>query len=419
MPISLSVVVPVLKEFGNLAGTVEYIRENLKKLMANEKISNWEIIIVSSVDETGQEDGTPELANQLALTYPEHITVIHNQQYANLGRKYLQGLTKAKFDYFMMVPGKNTLHGDSIERLLNYVPPGGIVIGYQASMHNRPLSRRFISRSFCLFMNLIFGLRLRYYNGATVIPTKLLRELNPQIEDFAYMADILVTLVKLYRVPYIEAPFLTKGRRKYGKTNATSWHNIKSVVLTILHLIKKVYWKNNFILRMAKEITYRIQYFLPGVSPEKKYRFALVDCGRLYRSAQLSIKELYYFSLRYRIRSVIILTELCPFSKETFEKRSIKVKHIPIAPNTVPTEEDIKIFLEFVAERNNQPVLISCQQGRDRTGYFCFMYRVQQMAWSVELAWQELKEFGFYRFHGITGQIEISVKLYENKERFF
>lgn len=234
---SISVVMPAHNEFGNLNEAVRYVSESLS---GRSDVKDWEIIIIDSVDDSGDHDGTPELAEYLARE-TTRVRAIHNNSYVNLGFKYRQGLAAARFDYFMMVPGKNTLHGDSLKNLLDCLGRADIVIGYQADMSRRPLKRRLISKAFTAFMNLVFGLRLHYYNGTTVIPTKILRELNPNANDFAYMAEILVTLLKKYNLSYIEAPFYTRGRRVYGKTRATEWRNIASVVRTVLRLIKKVY----------------------------------------------------------------------------------------------------------------------------------------------------------------------------------
>ncbi|MBI2062861.1 MAG: glycosyltransferase family 2 protein [Candidatus Yanofskybacteria bacterium] len=249
MAVSVSVVMPAHKEAGNLEGAVGYVTDNMNIFIQNGKVVDWEIIIVDSLEPDGSSDGTPELADKLARQN-QHIRVIHNQAFVNLGFKYKQGLAMARFGYFMMVPGKNTLHGDSLKNLFGCLEHADVVIGYQADMSRRPFGRRLISKTFTVFMNLIFGLRLRYYNGTTIIPTQILRELNPDADDFAYMAEILVMLLKKYRLSYAEAPFYTRGRRKYGRTNATRIDNVISVAKTVLKLIKKVYFSG----RMGRNV---------------------------------------------------------------------------------------------------------------------------------------------------------------------
>lgn len=243
MPVSVSVMMPAHKEAGNLEGAVKYVTDNMLALTKDGKVTDWEIVIVDSLEPDGSSDGTPMLADRLVAHNPNHIKVIHNTGYVNIGYKYRQGLAVARSDYFMMVPGKNTLHSDSLKNLLGNIPPGGIVIGYQGGgLYRRPLKRRIISKSFTVFMNFIFGLKLRYYNGTTVMPTQILREINARADDFAYMAEIIVILLKEHKLSYTEVPFFTRGRRVYGKTKAMEWQNVVSVAKTVLKLIKKIYF---------------------------------------------------------------------------------------------------------------------------------------------------------------------------------
>lgn len=242
MGTTVSIIMPAHRELGNLEGAVNYVSHEMELLSQEIKISDWEIIIIDSIEKDGSSDGTPQLADQISEKN-SHVRVVHNNRYVNLGYKYVQGLSIAKFDYFMMVPGKNTLHGTSLKNLLGNVPRKGIVIGYQADMSRRPLKRRIVSKLFTAFMNLVFGLNLKYYNGTTVIPTKILRRINPDVENFAYMAEILVIILKKYHLPYIQVPFHTKGIRTYGKTKATEWQNIISVAKTVISLFKKIYFE--------------------------------------------------------------------------------------------------------------------------------------------------------------------------------
>ena len=63
---------------------------------------------------------------------------------------------------------------------------------------------RMVSKSFATLCNIIFGLRLKYYNGIALYPKQLLKQVI--IADSpAYNAGILVQLLKS-GVSYIELP---------------------------------------------------------------------------------------------------------------------------------------------------------------------------------------------------------------------
>lgn len=60
-----------------------------------------------------------------------------------------------------------------------------------------------------------------------------------------------------------------------------------------------------------------------------------------------------------------------------------------------PEDEDVVAFLRHVTNRANQPVLVHCQYGSDRTGTMCAMYRMCVQGWPREQAIQEMTEGGF------------------------
>ncbi len=65
-----------------------------------------------------------------------------------------------------------------------------------------------------------------------------------------------------------------------------------------------------------------------------------------------------------------------------------------------PEEEEAVRFLQIVTNPKRGPVLFHCQQGADRTGTMCVLYRVVVQGWSKEEAIKEMTEGGF-GFHGI------------------
>jgi len=52
--------------------------------------------------------------------------------------------------------------------------------------------------------------------------------------------------------------------------------------------------------------------------------------------------------------------------------------------------------LKIVSDPKNQPVLVHCQHGADRTGTMVAIYRVYAEGWSMTEAMQELPRFGFH-----------------------
>lgn len=65
-----------------------------------------------------------------------------------------------------------------------------------------------------------------------------------------------------------------------------------------------------------------------------------------------------------------------------------------------PEDEDVVRFLRFVQEPSNQPVLVHCQHGADRTGMMVAIERVALEGWSREAAIREMVDGG-YGFHPV------------------
>lgn len=65
-----------------------------------------------------------------------------------------------------------------------------------------------------------------------------------------------------------------------------------------------------------------------------------------------------------------------------------------------PEKEDVIKFLKIVSDPQKTPVLVHCQQGADRTGTMCAIYRIVIQGWNKEDAIEEMTEGG-YNFHEI------------------
>ncbi len=61
-----------------------------------------------------------------------------------------------------------------------------------------------------------------------------------------------------------------------------------------------------------------------------------------------------------------------------------------------PEEQDVVRFLKAVSDPSNQPALVHCQHGADRTGTMVALYRVVIEGWELDDAMQELPRFGFH-----------------------
>ena len=234
MSLSLSVIVPALNEEGNLEATVRAVTAAL-----GERFSPWEVLIFDD----GSRDGTVEIADALAAR-DSQVRAIHNSTTRGLGYSYWTGVGLARYEYVVLIPGDNEFPQESISRLLCWVGTAEIVVPHTANFRSRPWSRRLVSWGFTATLNLLFGLRLRYYNGTVVHRRENLLGLPPPAHGFAYQAEALVRLVKAGH-SYIEVGTPIQ-KREHGSSKLFAWRNLLSVARALFHLFLEVrVWERN------------------------------------------------------------------------------------------------------------------------------------------------------------------------------
>jgi len=150
------------------------------------------------------------------------------------GFNFTDGVRRATKDYIIMVPGDNEIPAEAIERVMALAGQADVIIPYTANPEVRPFSRRVISRVFVALINTLFGLNVSYYNGTCLVKSRLLKKVPLKTWGFAYMAAILVRLLKS-GASYTEVG-VDIAQRSSGKTKAFAFKNVVSVVRAILTL---------------------------------------------------------------------------------------------------------------------------------------------------------------------------------------
>lgn len=128
-------------------------------------------------------------------------------------------------------------------------------------------------------------------------------------------------------------------------------------------------------------------------------RFAPVQAGVLYRSAQPTGAQLRRLAETYGIKTVVIARDgnspRIADERAAAEKAGVKIVHIPIESRSEIRPEWLEEFWQVVDSPASQPVLVHCAAGRHRTGYLCAMYRIERQGWDPARAREEMLGFGF------------------------
>jgi len=183
---TISVIVPALNEEANIATAVKDASDSLAG-----RFSDYELLLFDD----GSRDRTGEIMDRLAAQNPR-IRVTHNPQPRNLGGVYKQGVALARFDHVLMFPGDNENQLASLLPVLDAIGKADIVIPYTINTHVRPLMRRAGSLTYTILINLLFGRRLRYYNGTYLCRTADVRQITINTDSFAYQCEVLLKLLR-------------------------------------------------------------------------------------------------------------------------------------------------------------------------------------------------------------------------------
>jgi dolichol-phosphate mannosyltransferase len=218
---SVGFIVPALDERGNLERAVAGAREAARSLGLPHRVY---------VFDDGSTDGTGAVADALAKADSD-VVVFHNDRPLGLGRNYFRGVDAAREDYVMMVPGDGEIPREAVAKILELAGRADVVAPYAAEPSGRPFARRVLSRAFVWLVNALTGQRLRYYNGPCLVRAELARRATLRRDGFAYMAALLVSLLRRGATAVEVAVPLAP--RKDGRSKAFRWSNVVDVARTL------------------------------------------------------------------------------------------------------------------------------------------------------------------------------------------
>ncbi len=263
---SLTVLIPALNEEANLAAVVRETGPAVEGFF-----SDYEILIVDD----GSTDATGRIADEMARQDPR-VRVFHNGIPRGLGFNYRLGAEQGTKEFYVLVPGDNENPARTLAAVFEKAGSADMVVPYVVNTAVRSVPRRILSRSYTVFLNLLFGLRLPYFNGPVLHRRALLAALPPWTHSFAFQAEILVQLARqgasLAVVP-IEI------RRVQGSvTKAFRLANILAVAGTVMRL----FWRLQIVgrLRSAKKGRRDLGDGSDSTSPEASLSVSRDSSGR-------------------------------------------------------------------------------------------------------------------------------------------
>jgi glycosyltransferase involved in cell wall biosynthesis len=226
---SVTVIIPAYNEEADIEESVKIVSK-----LTSQQVSDYEIIVVND----GSTDKTAE-AIKRAQKKCKQLRVITHPSNMGFGAGFRDGINSAKKTYITGYPADNDQTAKILSDLIRNRKNADIVSSYVTNLSSRPIERRFFSVGFITLMNLILGLKLKYYTGYFICRTDLIRKLKLISPNTAILAEAKIRLIKKgYK--FIEIPYGTKPRI-HGSTKALSLSNILNTIRVILVLVHDVY----------------------------------------------------------------------------------------------------------------------------------------------------------------------------------
>lgn len=232
-PCSVTFIVPALNEERVVESTVRDIWSTVDAL-----IETYEIILIDD----GSSDRTGAIMEQLALDLPR-VQVLHNVPNIGLGASYQRGLAHAKFDYVMMLCGDGGVPASSLPPIIDKIGTADIVVPYMLNLRKLKTPLRYaVSQGYTTLLNILFGYRLRYYNGLPVHRRALLNAITITSSGFGFQAEILVKLLKS-GCSFVEVGVY--GAEATNKSSMFRFKNVMSIVFTMIKLLRELWSVKN------------------------------------------------------------------------------------------------------------------------------------------------------------------------------
>lgn len=229
MMISLTVLLPAFNEQENLNEAIDNVLRAVDGL-----VNDLEILIIND----GSSDDTLKIATTRAAE-DKRIRCVSNEINKGYGFSYQRGVTLATKEYVGVYTSDNDMSWESFRDLIINIERADIISPYTSNTHDRPILRRALSAFFTLMMNIIFGLRMKYFNGPFIARRSILQALTINSTGLTVLAECKV---KLMRQGYtcVEIPFIHVHRQK-GKSSALRFKSIKAAFVAVWKLYRDVY----------------------------------------------------------------------------------------------------------------------------------------------------------------------------------
>ena len=243
----ISFVIPALNESRSIEPTINTINLSVKE----NKITNFEIIIIDD----GSTDDLEIKVKDLQLKF-NNIVFVKNAKNMGMGYSIKKAINLIKYEKFMILPGGNDIDSNPIAASLKFYHTSDLVMQFPINLEDRTKSRNIVSRIYSLLYVIFFNINVNYINGASLYPTKQVKELKLSSNRHGIISEIITKLFRL-DITYSEFPVFYKFPNKARYT--VTFKNLFDVFVSFVKLIFELRIKNKTTVRARrKNIIFKI-----------------------------------------------------------------------------------------------------------------------------------------------------------------
>lgn len=231
-PIYLSIIVTALNEERNVSPLFGHLREFLDSTGIS-----YEVIFV--------DDGSRDKTYEEALKYSEwrNLKILKLQKNLGTGGAIQEAFKNVQGEWYAWLPSDLEIMPHELKIPLEKCKNHDIVVTYFAEgLASRTWMRRVLSTLFTKILNLVFGQKLPYFNGVTLIRTELAPVDEVKAKGFFFHAELLIRALARtsFRTSRVIAVPIRLTPRHSERPKAISFKVFKDVVSCFLNTIWEV-----------------------------------------------------------------------------------------------------------------------------------------------------------------------------------
>ena len=243
----ISFIIPALNESRFIEATINTINLSIKE----SKIINFEIIIIDD----GSTDNLEIKMKDLQLKF-NNIIFTKNEKNMGMGYSLKKGIELVKYEKFMIIPGGNDIDANPIITSLKLYHMSDLVMQYPANLEDRTKSRNIISRIYSLIYVIFFDVNVNYINGASLFPTKQVKELKLNSNRHGIISEMVT---KLFRTDITFSEFSAFYKFPNKARYTITFKNLFDISVSFMKLIFELRIKNRTTVRAKrKNILFKI-----------------------------------------------------------------------------------------------------------------------------------------------------------------